>query len=310
VARSTQPAESLAPPPAVDALLLLVAVVGVSFSGPLMAATAAPALAIAFWRNAMGGSLAVTVALLRRAAELRRIDRSALAAAGLAGGALAVHFGTWVPSLTMTSVASATALVCSQTVFTALIARLRGRHLPPVAWSGILAATLGAVLITGADFGVSARALAGDLLALAGAVAAAIYVTIGASARQRMSTTSYTAICYATCAALLLVVCLLFGLRLSGYPANAWVKLLLVTGCAQLLGHSLINVVLRSTSATVVSLIILLEVPGAALIAFVWLHQRPPALALPGVGLLLVGLLLVAWVGARAHEKVHVDAEL
>jgi drug/metabolite transporter (DMT)-like permease len=274
-----------------------------------MAATAAPALAIAFWRNAMGGGLAVSVAVLRRAAELRSLDRRTLIAAGLAGVALAVHFGTWVPSLTMTSVASATALVCSQTVFTALIARLRGRRLPAVACAGIVVATVGAVLITGADFGVSARALTGDLLALVGAIAAAVYVTIGASTRRRMSTTSYTAICYATCAALLLVVCLLFGLRLAGYPTNAWVKLVLVTACAQLLGHSLINVVLRSTSATVVSLIILLEVPGAALIAYVWLHQHPPAVALPGVGLLLVGLLLVAWVGART-DKVHTNVEL
>jgi drug/metabolite transporter (DMT)-like permease len=303
--------ESLAPPPAVDALLLLVAVIGISFSGPLMAATAAPALAIAFWRNAMGGSLAVSTALLRRAGELRRLERSVLGSAALAGVALAVHFGTWVPSLTMTSVASATALVCSQPIFTALIARLRGRHLRPVAWIGIGVATAGAVLITGADFGVSARALAGDLLALVGAVAAAVYVTIGASARRRMSTTSYTAICYATCAVLLLLVCLLCGLRLVGYSANAWLKLVLVTVCAQLLGHSLINVVLRSTSATVVSLIILLEVPGAALIAFVWLHQHPPALALPGVGLLLVGLLVMARIGARADDKgIPADPEL
>jgi len=303
--------ESLAPPPPVDAFLLLIAVVGVSFSGPLMAATAAPALAIAFWRNALGGGFAVTLAALRRTPELRRLQRPTLVSAGLAGVALAVHFGTWVPSLTMTSVASATALVCSQTIFTALIARLRGRHLPSAAWFGILAATVGAVLITGADVGVSTRALAGDLLALAGAVAAAVYVTIGAAARRQMSTASYTAICYVTCATLLLAVCLLVGIRLAGYPVNAWVKLILVTACAQLLGHSLINVVLRSTSATVVSLAILLEVPGAALIAYVWLHQHPPALALPGVGLLLVGLLLVARIGARVEEKqAHADLEL
>ena len=43
--------ESLAVPRGVDAVLLVVALTGISFSGPLMAATAAPALAIAFWRT-------------------------------------------------------------------------------------------------------------------------------------------------------------------------------------------------------------------------------------------------------------------
>jgi drug/metabolite transporter (DMT)-like permease len=95
-----------------------------------------------------------------------------------------------------------------------------------------------------------------------------------------------------------MTVCVIGGVPLHGYSGNAWLKLALVTGCAQLLGHSLINVVLRSTSPTVVSLALLLEVPGAALVAFVWLHQRPPWTAVPGLVLLLVGLAVVA----RARE--------
>jgi drug/metabolite transporter (DMT)-like permease len=63
---------------------------------------------------------------------------------------------------------------------------------------------------------------------------------------------------------------------------------------AQLLGHSLINVVLRSTSPTVVSLAILLETPGAAIVAYVWLHQHPPWTAIPGLVLLFAGLVVVA----------------
>jgi drug/metabolite transporter (DMT)-like permease len=73
-----------------------------------------------------------------------------------------------------------------------------------------------------------------------------------------------------------------------------------VTVSAQLCGHSLINVVLRSMSATAVSLAILLETPGAALIAAVWLHQTPPALALPGLVLLFAGLVIVVRSSARA----------
>jgi drug/metabolite transporter (DMT)-like permease len=284
----TAGAENLAAPPPRDAVLLAVAIAGVSFSGPLMAATAAPALAIAFWRNAMGAGFAASAVLVR--GELRT---RAWPIAALAGVALAVHFGTWVPSLTMTSVASSTALVCSQPIFAGLIALFLGRRMPRIAWIGIVVAAFGTTLIAGADLSVSVRALTGDLLALAGGFAAAVYVTIGAAARTRMSTATYTAVCYAVCAALLLIACAVGEVHVTGFSGNAWLKIVLVTLCAQLLGHTLINVVLRSTSPTVVSLTLLLETPGAALVAYVWLHQHPPASALPGIVLLLVGLALV-----------------
>ena len=291
---ATDSQESLAAPPRLDAMLLVVALAGVSFSGPLMAATAAPALAIAFWRNALASCLTVPAALLRHRTELLRMGRRALLASAAAGGALAAHFGTWVPSVTMTSVASATALVSTQSIFAALIAHARGRRLPRLAWIGISVSTVATLLITGADLGLSTRSVMGDGLAILGGFFAAVYVTIGAGARQQLSATSYTAVCYAVCAVLLVGVCAVSGTALAGYPAGAWLKIVLVTICAQLLGHSLINVVLRSTSATVVSLAILFETPGAALVAYLWLHQHPPLTAVPGIVLLFAGLVLVA----------------
>jgi drug/metabolite transporter (DMT)-like permease len=284
-------AEDLSAPPPHDAALLVVAIAAVSFSGPLMAATAAPALAIALWRNAMGAGFAASVTLLR--GGLRGVRRRSWGLAAAAGVALAAHFGTWVPSLTMTSVASATALVSAQPIFTGLIALLLGRSLPRAAWIGIAVAAAGTVLVAGADLNVSARALAGDLLALAGGLAAAVYVTIGAAARALMSTGAYTTLCYATCAALLLVACSLGGVPVTGFSANAWLKIVLVTVSAQLLGHTLINVVLHTVSPTVVSLALLVETPGAALVAYLWLHQRPAWTAAPGLALLLAGLVLV-----------------
>jgi drug/metabolite transporter (DMT)-like permease len=286
--------ENLAAPPALDSALLLIAITGVSFSGPLMAATIAPALAIAFWRNAIGAGVTALVVGVRHRAEFRELDRRAVGIAAAAGVALAAHFATWVPSVTMTTVASATALVSTQAIFVALIARWRGSDLARAAWIGIVVATVGTALITGADVGISGRALAGDVLAVIGGLCAAIYVTIGSRARERMTTASYTSICYTVCALVLLVICLVGGVSLHGFSANAWTKIVLVTVAAQLLGHSLINVVLRSTSPTVVSLAILLETPGAGIVAYVWLHQRPPWTAVPGLVLLFAGLVVVA----------------
>lgn len=304
MSRIEQSRESLVLPPARESGLLVVALAGVSASGPIMAATAAPALAIAFWRNALGAGSTGLVTGLRHRAEFAALDRRGWLVASVAGVFLALHFATWVPSVKLTSVASATALVATQSVFTGLIAAVAGRRLPRLAWVGMAVAIVGTALIAGADFAVSARALGGDGLAVLGGIFAAAYVTTGASARRGMSTATYTTICYGVCALGLLAACLAGDQPLGGYSGRAWLLILAVTGCAQLLGHSLINAVLRSVSATLVSLTILFEVPAAALIAAVWLHQRPPASAIPGLVLLLAGLIVVVRSRDRAAEPV------
>jgi Flp pilus assembly protein protease CpaA len=53
-----------------DVALMAVAVVGVSFSGPLTALVATSFLAIAFWRNAAGAVLLLPVLLLRERSTL------------------------------------------------------------------------------------------------------------------------------------------------------------------------------------------------------------------------------------------------
>ncbi|GAC1331505.1 MAG: hypothetical protein NVSMB13_19830 [Mycobacteriales bacterium] len=292
-------------PPAGDGVLLVVALVAVSTSGPLIAATAVPALAIAFWRNAMASGVLVPVALARCRSELRALSRREWTLALAAGALLALHFATWIPALTYTSVASATALVATQPVWAGLVARARGQQVPRLAWVGIAVAVAGAVTLTGVDLSVSVRALAGDGLAVVGGMFAAGYMVAGGEVRRTVSTTTYTALCYATTSVLLVVVCLVGHQSLGGYSAQSWLKLVALTVGAQLLGHSLFNVVLRTTSATVVSLSILFEVPGAALIAAVFLHQRPPVAALPAAALLVAGVALVIRAGpGRAQPAV------
>jgi drug/metabolite transporter (DMT)-like permease len=280
-------------PPAIDLVLLGVGVLGVSTSGPLIAATTAPALAIAFWRNAMAVGVLAPYAALRRGGELRALPRRTWGMTLGAGALLAAHFAAWVPSLFLTSVASSTALVTMQAMWTAVIGRLAGHPVARRAWVGMGIALAGVILVTGVDVSVSGRALLGDVLALVAGVFSGGYVVLGSQVRRTVSTTSYTVICYATCAFVLLVVCLLAGVRLGGYSGSDWTKLVALTVGAQLLGHSLLNTVLRSISPLLVSLAVLLEVPGAGLLAALWLGQVPPLAAIPAVLLILAGIAVV-----------------
>ena len=280
-------------PSRADLAVMAVGVLGVSTSGPLIAATAAPALAIALWRNALALVVIGPVTLARGLPELRAAPRRAWTCSAVAGAFLALHFAFWVPSLSFTSVASSTALVCMQAVWTAVLARLAGQQVAGRVWLGMGSALVGVLVITGVDLSLSGRALGGDALALAGGVFSAVYVVVGAEGRRYLSTTAYTTVCYAVCAAALLACCLVGGVQLTGFAGGVWVKIVALTVCAQLLGHTVFNSVLRRVSPTVVSLLILLEVPGATIIAAAWLGQVPPLAAVPAIGLILGGIALV-----------------
>lgn len=292
-----------APSEAGALLVLTLAVGGVSMSGPLVAATAAPALAVAFWRNALAVGALAPIALCRRRAELRATSRRVLLLSLAAGALLALHFGLWLPSLRLTSVASSTALVTTTPLWTVLLLRLGGSRPPRLVLLGTLTACCGVLVLTGVDVRLSGTALTGDALALAGGMAAAGYMLLGERVRQTASTTAYTLLCYTATTLLLLTACLTTGQALLGYPVASWWKLLALTACAQLGGHTLVNLVVRRLGASVVSTALLLETPGAALVAGVWLGQVPPIAAYPALLLIVTGLALV--VRANRTNRAH-----
>lgn len=287
-------------PPPTDLVLLGVAVVAVSTAAPLIRGADAPALAIAFWRNA--GALPVLVLVARWAdpGGLSRLGGRDRRLAAVAGLFLAGHFAAWVPSLSFTTVASSVALVATQPVWAALIARWRGEVVPTRAWWGIGLAVAGSVVLTGIDLRIGVRPLVGDLLALAGGILAAAYVTVGADVRQTVTTAVYAAACYGVAAAALLAVCVVGRQPLGGYDAGTWWALAALVAGPQLLGHTLVNRVLRTTSPTLVSVAILFEIVGSALIAWWAFGEVPPLSAVPAGVLIVAGVVLV--IRASADE--------
>ena len=192
----------------------------------------------------------------------------------------------------MTTVASSVALVCTQPIWVVLVERLRGRPVTARTGIGVGVAVVGVVLLTGVDVTVSTRALWGDLLALAGGAFAAGYVLAGAEARRVLPNPVYTLGCYGLAGLLLGALAVADGQAMAGYDSRTWWLLVALMVGPQLLGHSVFNRVLPSVGATVVSVAILLEVLGAALIAWWWFDEVPPAAAIPAAALLLAGLYL------------------
>ncbi len=278
-------------------LLAALGVLGVASSGPLIAATlgatSVSALAIAFWRNAIGAAVMATPTLVREPGQFGRVTRREFHWSLLAAVALALHFACFITSLQLTSVAAATALVCLQSAWIAVFQLFRGiRHRWQV-MAGLSIAFAGVVAITGFDMGSSPDALLGDLLAVAGGALAGLYTLAGGKARQSMTTGTYTTLCYGMCAALVALMAVLAGQPLAGFEAAGWLGILAITVCAQLVGHTAFNHLLATMSPLLVSMIILLEIPGAALLAAVFLGETLPAGTYAGLGLILAGLAVV-----------------
>jgi drug/metabolite transporter (DMT)-like permease len=281
----------------VNFFLAALGVLGVASSGPLIAATlgatSVSALAIAFWRNAIGAAVMAAPTLTRDPAQFRRVTKVEFRWSVLAAVALALHFACFITSLQLTSVAAATALVCLQSGWIAVFQLFRGTRHRWQVLAGLGLAFAGVVAITGFDLGTSPQALLGDLLAVAGGALAGLYTLAGGKARQSMTTGTYTTLCYGMCAALVAFLALLGGQPLVGFEAAGWLGIAAITVCAQLIGHTAFNHLLATMSPLLVSMIILLEIPGAALLAALLLQEVLPAGTYAGLALILVGLAVV-----------------
>ncbi|MBI2239058.1 MAG: DMT family transporter [Actinobacteria bacterium] len=287
--------------------LLVLGVAAVSFSSVLIRLADAPPLAIAFYRNGMAAALLLPLALIRHREELQSLTRRQWTMAVLAGALLAAHFALWVPSLSYTSVAASTVLVTTQPVWVALIGRALGQGASRRTLAGIALSLVGAVVLSGGDFGVSRRAAFGDALALLGAVAAAGYFLSGRSVRQRLSLLTYVGIAYTTCAALLAIAMAVAGVPFSGFEAEVWALFALMTVGPQIMGHTVFNYLLRHLEAVVVAVAIMAEPVGATLLALAILGEVPPWTAVVGGAVILVGVYLA--VSAQARRQVAAPIE-
>ncbi|MGK7312160.1 MAG: DMT family transporter [Candidatus Longimicrobiales bacterium M2_2A_002] len=281
----------IAPP----GLILLVAVLAMSWGGPLVRYATAPALAVAGWRVAFSVLFIAVVVLLRdRGRAIRRLSGRDWALAALSGAFLAGHFWSWIASLSYTTVASSVVLVNTQPVFVALLSiAFLGERPTRRQWAGIGVAVAGAGVIGWGDFAGGTEPLLGDLLAVAGAVFVSLYYVIGRRLRQRLALWDYIAVVYGVAALILLGATALFpDVDVTGYPATDWLVFLALAAGPMMIGHTGVNYALRYVPAYVANLTLLGEPIGATLLAW-WLpgiREEPTAQLIVGGTLVLLGI--------------------
>ena len=293
-----------------NGLLLVTGVVAVSFSAIFIRYAEAPSLTIAMYRQVLAAAVVLPLALVLRREEIRTLSRRQLGMAAGSGALLALHFATWIPSVKMTTVAASVVLVTASPIFVAAGSRiLFGERVGAITMGGILVGLAGAAVVSGGDFAVSTRAVIGDLLALAGALAAAGYFLVGRRLRQEVSALTYVGLVYATCAFLLWPVAALSGSRLAGFDGTTWAMFVLLALVPQLLGHTIFNFVLKEVSATVVTISVMGEPVGSTLLALAFFGEVPPGTAVVGGVLVLGGIYVAVTAQARATRRAESGLE-
>jgi len=275
-------------------LALAIAVACVS-SGAIFARLAAcPALAIAAWRMTFATAL-VSLALVRWWPELRTLTRRDFVLGGAAGLCLAIHFATWISSLDYTTVASSTVLVNTSPLWVALLSPFITRERTSRrAWAGIGVSFVGSAIIAGSDFQVGGQALFGDALALAGGLAAALYLLFGRQLRGHLSLPNYCVLTYGAATLVLWGIVALAGVQASGFAMKTWSAIAGMALVAQIGGHTLYNWSLKHLPTGAVAVALLGEPIGSSLLAWRLFGEIPPPASLGGAVLVLVGIYLAA----------------
>lgn len=305
--------------------VLALAVVGLSFAGPLVRMSSSPALVIAAWRLALSGFVIVPALVFTREwRTFASIGRRDLALALGAGVLLATHFWSWNESLRYTTVAASVTLVNLQPAIVAAVGAVwLGERVSAAQWIGVAIALGGALLVTAADADLGGshawsrfaqsgvrdsadgsalrltgdgRAVIGDLLALVGAVTAAFYYLVGRRVRRSVALWPYVAIVYGTACVVCATAGIATGARLVPSAPREYAIFAALAVGPMLFGHTGMNWALGHLPAFVVNLTTLGEPVGATLLAAALpgIRERPAPLVLAGGALVLAGIVVAA----------------
>jgi drug/metabolite transporter (DMT)-like permease len=286
--------------------VLALALLGISFAGPLVKLSAAHPLAIAVWR--LGFSLVIVAGFLLATGEWRQWRSLTIrdaAFAATAGVALALHFWAWNASLRLTTIAASVTLVNMQpVVIVAISAVFLHEALTRRQLVGIALAIAGAIVIAIPNFIASgspaANASLGNLLAASAAVTAGIYYSIGRYLRASYGLWAYVGLTYFACFVALLIFAILARTPVYPQPPRELGIFAALAIGPMLLGHTGMNWALKYLPAYVVNLTTLGEPVGATILGAMLpgIRQIPPVITLVGGAIILIGVFVAAG-GAR-----------
>jgi len=212
----------------------------------------------------------------------------------LAGVFFAIDLALFNSAVMNTSAANATLLGNNAPILVGLGSWVVFRKRPAaIFWIGLALALVGSACIVGSDALTPAAFGSGDVMAITASVFFAAYLLTIGIVRSEIDTLTLTTLAVAASSAVLLVLCLLLRVPLSGYSTHAWLSLIGLGVVSQVGGYLAITYALGHLPATVTSVGLLGQAPLTALLAIPLLGEPLSASQIIGGVLVLAGIYVV-----------------
>ncbi len=275
---------------------LTLGVVSISFAAVFIRLADGPAASVAALRLLFAALMLLPFVIFSSGTRnaivsLRRGEKGLLV---LSGFFLAMHFLSWIASLSFTGITSSIVFVTMSPVFIELYSvTVRKEKTAARVWAGIGLALAGSVILGGGNIAAGGESWKGDLLAVTGAVAVAGYFIVGSRLRPKLPLLAYIFPVYSTAAVLLLIMAPLLGGGLAGHPGKLYFYCFIMALVCQVTGHSLFNWALRRMKTTLVAMSTLGEPVGTAMLAWLILGETPVPTEILGGAVILAGVFVV-----------------
>jgi len=278
-------------------LVLALGVFAIGWSALFVRWSAVPGWTSAFWRMTIAQLVFVPWALGARArhgAGVLPFERHAVRAAIIAGVFFAADLALFNTAVMVSSAANATLLGTNAPIFVALGAWLLYRERPTRRfWTGFALSFVGMVAIVGHDLARHPTLGLGDAFAMLGAACYAGYLLYVRQSRTTMDALTFSAISGVTAAATLLLICLVIGTPLHGFPTRSWLALFGLALVTQVIGHLSVAYSLGKLPVSVTSVALLGQAPITAILAVPLLGETLSPLQVLGGALVLGGIYVV-----------------
>jgi len=289
----------------ISILALALAVTAISFAAIFfrLAAPTHPLIAAAV-RLTIAAILMTPIII--RARRRGRFPTRVMKISVFAGASYALHFGAWVTSLTMTTVAASVTLVTATPIILAIVGWLSGRDAATRRmWFSIALAIAGLGILGGNDLlQGGGDALIGDGLALLGCAAMAVYMLIVRALGPELDAWAFSGAACATGAVILWGTAAAMGVPWQVPTTQAWIFLALAALIPQLVGHGLITWSLRNLTPTKVGLATVAEPIGSTVLAIFLLGEGPSSWVVIG-GIITLGAVTLALTSGSPSTEVQ-----
>ena len=286
---------------------LIIAMVAISFSAIFIRwvnKDISP-LVVGAYRQTFASFIFIPFLMKDNFSEIKTLKRTSVTQLSVGGIVFGVHFGFFMSSVTMTSVAAATLLATSHPLFVVFFGwLLLKERVSQKSQIGILLSFIGILILFSGELIYYSGSSQGNLFALISGILAGIYFLAGRTIRSSISLPTYAFIIYSISAITLWFSVFLTHADYYPIPRRDVGIFLLMAFVPTLLGHTLHNWALGYLPAYIVSVTLLAEPFGASLLAWHFFDELPTIWVIIGGAICLVGIFITLISKSKYQETI------